>query len=127
MNAFDIAMQKENNELNSIKMSVIKALSTCGYRTKGSYSNVRNVSVDVPCSKQTFELEFVNKLKGIQYAGEDNFKCLLAPSDLNDVFGDGWNVVKYKNCHTHRRILGSILLHFRRKEFLLSALTSNNR
>ena len=105
-------------------MTVVKAISSFGYTRRGTVSHVKTVCVDLPCSQSTFIEYFVNKMGGLEYLNGSNVRFSVAPSDLNQVFSSDWNLFVYRNCQTRRRILGLISLHYRRKNFVASGVTS---
>ena len=94
---------------------------------KGKFVHVKSVTVDVPCSRQLFAEKFVANLQNVQYCGQENFKCTLGPSDLWPVFGENWDYCKYPNSTTRRRIIGIIILHFRKKLLVLNNTETNIR
>ena len=88
---------------------------TCTRR--GKASNIKTISVDVPCSKQVFTERIASYLPVVNYHREDKFKCTVSPSDLDDVFGENWHNFIFRNSSTMKRIIGVVVLLFRKKIF----------
>ena len=72
--------------------------------------NIKSSAIDLPLSQKVFSDHFP-----VQYQYQDNFKCTVSVSDLNDVFGENWHIYQFPNSITRKRILGMVTLHFRRK------------
>ena len=100
----------EFNEINSLKLAVIKALSTLSYCKMGKYTSIKNMSVDLPLSPKVFAEKFP-----IQYNYDENFKAVLAVLDLNSIFGLNWHKVNFNNSTMRKRIIGLIHIHYRKK------------
>ena len=102
---------ESNNELEAVKMAIVRSLSCLSYGQKGKYINIKSICIDLPLSRNTFRNKFP-----VEYCGQDNFKQLLDVDELNCVFGDEWHVYNFPKSSTRNRIIGLILLHFRRKK-----------
>ena len=107
----------EENELNAIKMSVMKAISYIVVDTSGKVGSTKSITVDIPCSKSLFVNQFVCSVPDIMYCGQDSYKCEVSASDLSYVFGQNWHICHYSNSLTRRRLYGLVLLHFRKKRY----------
>ena len=104
----------EKNKINAIGLCVIKAILAVPY-SRGRTSNLKTVSVDLPCSKKVFAERFACSSNAVQYGGEELFKCSVNPSELDNVFGENWHIFMYRNSSTVRRIFGLVFIFFRRK------------
>ena len=104
-------------------MSALKAISSFSFHSRHNVSHTQTVSVDIPCSQQIFVEKFVNPVESITYSGEDSFKCTVAASDLDVVFGPNWNTYRFRNSKTRKRIFGLLVIHYRKKKLLLSDST----
>ena len=105
----------ENNDINAIRLCLVKATASTGCRKHGTSSSVKTVTIDLPCSRNVFTEHFVSKVELIKYCGEDNYKCTVTASNLNEVFGENWDSFIYSGTGTKRRIIGLIVLHNRLK------------
>ena len=104
-------MSSDLNQLNSLKLAVIKALSSLSFSRQGKYTSIKKNSVDLPISPDVFANKFP-----VSYTGQESFKTVVAINDLNDVFGENWHVINFKNSTTTKRVIGLINLHYRRKK-----------
>ena len=120
MQKIQIGCPSDPNEFSAIRIAVIKAIASLAYNRRGKVSHVPTVSVDMPCSQGLFVEKFIRKIPNMEYIGQDNFKCMLNPSDLDAVFGENWNLYHYKNSFSRRRAFGLIVIHFRKKKVCLS-------
>ena len=77
----------QRNEFNAIRLSLMKAISSTPYQKGSRCENVKTISIDVPCAPNVFMENFVSKCALINYDGQDNFKCTVSASDLQNVFG----------------------------------------
>ena len=89
-----------HNEFNAIRLCIIKAVGSVTYQKGGKFAHLKKISVDVPCSKQLFQTQFVDQVEEIAYCGENNYKCSLAASHLEVVLGKHWHNFKYRNSST---------------------------
>ena len=105
----------ELNELNSIKICLLRAISCARFSKGGQNVLMQMVSVDMPCSQNVFLRKFVCSVQQIMYDGEDSYKCKVMPSHLKYLFGNDWHIFIYTKSSTQRRIIGLISLHFRKK------------
>ena len=96
------------------------------YMRKGKFGHIKSITVDIPCSRNMFVEKFVCNLKFVEYSGEDNFKCTVAPSDLRAVFGDNWDWFIYSKSTTRRRVLGLVKLHFQKKSVTFCTQDTDN-
>ena len=103
------------NEFNAVRLCILKAISSVPYNTGGKCTNVKTISVDVPCSQELFRAKFVSCVDEIKYLDEDNYKCSVSATHLTRVFGHNWHTFNYRRSLTRRRIIGLIVIHFRRK------------
>ena len=110
----------EKNDINAIRLSLVKAISATPYQKGSKCENIKNVAIDVPCAPNIFVQNFVSKGPFFNYAGEENYKCTVSPSDLQKVFGKDWDTFVYQGSNTIGRIIGLIVVHYRRKEIPIS-------
>ena len=103
------------NEFNAIRLCVFKAIGATSYAKADKRSNIKTVSVDMPCSQLLFRNQFVSKLTDICYFDDNSFKFSVTPSELNVIFGDNWHTYHYRHSSTQRRIIGLMQIHFRQK------------
>ena len=116
------------NEYNAIKLSILKAIGSNSYQKCGKYSNIKSVSVDMPCSQDLFKKTFLSNISDMNYVDERSIKYSVTPSDLNGIFGHNWQTFQYKNSSTQRRIIGLVHIHFREKSIpQKNAQKHNNR
>ena len=99
------------NELEALKFSVRRALSTLSLGFRGKYTNVKYLCIDVPLSPKTFCRSFAE-----EYSEEDNFKKIVSVDDLNSVFGVNWHCFQFEQSNTTKRVIGNVQLHFRKKQ-----------
>ena len=104
MSHMDICQEASSvhNELNAIRLSIIKAVGSVSYQKGGKFTHLKNICIDVPCSQQLFRTEFVQKITHMSYCGEKNFKWKLSASDLEVILGKNWHIFKYRHSSTQR-------------------------
>ena len=91
-------------------MAIFKILSSLSLGYRGKRLNVKINVVDLPLSPKVFKENFP-----VDYCGEPNFKSTVSVSELNKVFGTDWHLFQFPNSMTRRRILGVVILHYRKK------------
>ena len=106
------------NEMASLRLSVYRIMSKLSFGMRGNYSHMRNVSVDVPLSQETFHERICKHLQEFEYLGQDNLKVSVCPSDLNAVFGDNWFQFNFESSSTRNRVLGLVTIHYRVKKIM---------
>ena len=102
------------NEINAIHLCLIKAISANSYQRGSRSSNVKKLSIDVPCSPKIF-LSIVEHLPAVNYLGQDNFKFAVTATEMEGLFGNNWHTFNYAKSSTRRRIIGLIIIHYRKK------------
>ena len=117
----------DKNQFNAIQLCLRKAISSVPYQRAGKCASVKSISIDVPCSQKVFIDRFASPVMSMCYSLEENYKCTLSPSDLNPVFGANWHIFQYVKSCTTRRIIGLIVLHFRKKTASICRFQSDRR
>lgn len=105
-----------NNEINAIRLCLIKAISSTPYHKGFRSSNVKKINIDLPCTPNVFIENFVGNVPLIKYCGQNNYKCTVTASDLDKVFGRDWSSFIYKRSSARQRIIGLIIIHYRSKQ-----------
>ena len=101
----------ESNDLQALKLTIVRSLASLSHAKNGNHVNITNISVDMPLSPQQFM-----KFFPVEYsANRENFKQTLSVEDLNSAFGLNWHIFKFPNSSTRKRVIGVVLLHFRKK------------
>ena len=108
--------------MRAVRFLVIRSLASLSVGFRGKYSNVKNVSVDAPLSQDLFASFFP-----VNYCGEDSFKDMVSVGQLESVFGKDWHIYNFTNSSTRKRVLGCVLLHYRRKCFKVIMPCSGHR
>ena len=111
----NVCDKDETNNLNAIRLSLMKAISSTPYQKGSRCESIKSVCIDVPCATDVFLDHFVKNCPLIKYHGEDNYKCTVTASDLQTVFSTNWDTCMYRGSNTMRRIIGLILIHYRKK------------
>ena len=93
-------------------MAIVRALGCLSHGQKGKYINIKKIVVDLPLSQSIFQSSFP-----VDYTGEESFKENVHVDQLNTVFGQNWHVYHFPNSSTRNRVIGLVLLHFRKKKF----------
>ena len=104
------------NELEAVKFAITRSLASLSHGKRGKYINIKNISLDLPLSPLVFQTFFP-----VDYSGNDGFKDNLSVDELSTVFGENWHIYNFCNSSTRKRIIGLVLLHFRRKTIKLPA------
>ena len=91
-------------------MAILKNLSSLCMGNRGKRCNIKVTSIDLPLSQNVFTDTFP-----VDYCGEDNFKCTVSVTALNEVFGEHWYIYHFPNSCTRKIIIGLVSLHFRKK------------
>ena len=99
------------NELQALHFTLMRSLACVSHGIKGNYSNVKYIAVDAPLSQKIF-----SDVLPTDYKGQDSFKESVSVADLDCVFGQDWHIFNFENSTTHKRIIGNVLLHFRKKQ-----------
>ena len=116
-------LQVHINEFNAVRLCILNAISSVPYSIGGKCSNVKSISIDVPCSQELFIQKFVRAVP-LLYLNQENFKATVSASNLNVVFGENWSSFHYRRSSTRRRIIGLIVIHFRKKVLPVRAVDS---
>ena len=103
--------------MNAIQLCLSKAISSSPYQKGSRCENIKSLSIDVPCSPSVFKHNFVSNVPLLDYSGQDNYKCTVSPSDLENVLGKDWDTFIYRGSNTMHRILGLIIIHYMKKVF----------
>ena len=122
-----VLVPAEMNEFNALRLCILKAISSVPYNTGLKHRNVKSVSVDVPCSQEMFIKKFVSILPRVQYCNEDQYKVTVSASDLSSVFGENWHIFQYSHSSTRCRVIGLIVIHFRKKTMRIGLLPNTMR
>ena len=61
----------------------------------------------------------------LDYDGQDVVKKCVAISELDSVFGRNWHIYIFPKSSTRKRIIGIVLLHYRRKLIEVQAVKAN--
>ena len=102
------------NELAAVKFAITRSLASLSHGKRGKYINIKHISLDLPLSPLVFQTFFP-----VDYCGNDGFKGKLSIDELNTVFGTNWHIYNFFQSSTRKRIIGLVLLHFRRKKVKL--------
>ena len=78
--------------------------------SRGQYKSSKIYFIDLPFSQRNFRKYFC-----IQYNGEISVKMSMAVSDMDNLFGENWHIVEFKNSSTRKRIIGLVIVHYRKK------------
>ena len=101
-------------------MAISKRLATLSLTKSGKRLNVKNSSVDLPLSNESFK-----DLFPVCYNGESNFKETVTVRELEALFGTNWHTVHFKNSNTRKRIIGLVMLHYRKKTITQNAMNDS--
>ena len=112
----------EHNELEAVKFAIMRSLSSLSHGKGGKYINIKTMSLDMPLSPHTFKTCFP-----IHDSALDGFKDKFSVDDLSAVFGKNWHIYHFANLVTRKRIIGLVLLHFRRKKIHANRSTNDKR
>ena len=114
-----VFLERQYNEICSIKLAVMRALSSLSAGRKGQFSAIRTSCVDLPLSAHVLNMFFP-----LDYNGEKSVKKDVAVSDLDVVFGKDWNIFYFDNSSTRKRVFGLVTLHYRQKSMNSHKLNS---
>ena len=92
-------------------MAILKHLSSLSLGNGTQRLNITCSSVDLPLSLEVFKNTFP-----VQYTGQCNFKATLGVSELDIIFGKNWHTFHFPNSNTRKRIIGLVMLHYRKKK-----------
>ena len=115
------------NEMNAIRLCLVKAVCATSYQQGFKASNVKKISIDVPCTPTVFRNTIGCYVANINYFGQDSYKCTVSPSDLDHVFGRNWHCFIYRGSFTRCRIIGLISIHYRKKSTPQTAVVFDDR
>ena len=78
--------------------------------SRGQYRTVKNYVIDLPLSQSSFQNYF-----HLDYNGEISIKMSVPVNHLDRVFGVNWHILQFENSCTRKRIIGLVIMHYRKK------------
>ena len=112
----------KTNEINSIKLAILKSLYSGCHARFGKYTSIKTVGVDLPLSPKVFIDQFP-----LAYNGENSIRAVMLISELSKIFGKNWHTVRYSKSSTRKRVFGVIKIHYRKKKIALNTQERNDR
>ena len=113
----------ENNEINSLKLAIFKALKKSNSTTNCKLGYLKTMTVDLPLSLPTFDNCFREKIRKLQQYQPPTVKCHVSINDLKLVSGNNWHIYNHPDSCIRQRILGLIQINYREKQI---AMTTSN-
>ena len=101
--------------MNAIKLAIMKQLKLAIYNSNNATGITKKSVVDLPLSRQTFEIMFVSKLPVLNLKSKSAVSCNLSIKQLDTIFGPNWSIYNQLNSTTQQRIIEDVSLLYRIK------------
>ena len=112
--------EQGNNEINSLKLSIFKALRRSSLTSNANIGYMKNISVDLPLSEDIFNNFFKKNIPDLRNRNSESINCKISINDLKHVLGENWFIYNRPNSSTRQRVLGLIQLSYRDKSIKLT-------